>query len=86
MIKFKIIIILFVLFLLPNSLFAISSTNVPIDDPVYRELDKLIAFGLIKDDIYGQRPWNGNQRNNPIKQQDLLPLRCRVKFTMQLDE
>lgn len=38
--------------------YSASSVNVPIDDPAYRNLDKLIAFGLIKDAIYGQRPWS----------------------------
>jgi capsule assembly protein Wzi len=35
-----------------------SSPNVPVEDPIYRDLDKLIAFGLVKDAIYGQRPWS----------------------------
>ncbi len=45
---------------LPSSLSAsaYSTSNVPVDDSVYRDLDKLIAFGLIKDAIYGQRPWS----------------------------
>ncbi len=44
-----------------TSLHAFSSPNVPVDDPVYRDLDKLIGFGLIKDAIYGQRPWSRNE-------------------------
>ncbi|QQR81374.1 MAG: hypothetical protein IPJ69_04390 [Deltaproteobacteria bacterium] len=35
-----------------------ASSNVPIDDPVYRDIDKLVGVGLIKDAIYGQRPWS----------------------------
>jgi hypothetical protein len=35
-----------------------STTNVPVNDPVYRDIDKLIAAGLVRDDIYGQRPWS----------------------------
>jgi hypothetical protein len=29
-----------------------------VDDPVYRDIDKLIAAGLVKDVIYGHRPWS----------------------------
>lgn len=42
----------------PIHLNAYSTTNVPIDDPVYRDIDKLVAAGLVKDVIYGQRPWS----------------------------
>lgn len=54
---------LLLVLLLPNPSFAggFSSPNVPVDDPVYRQIDKLIAFGLIKDAIYGQRPWSRNE-------------------------
>jgi hypothetical protein len=38
-----------------------STPNVPIDDHVYRDIDKLISAGLIKDAIYGQRPWSQNE-------------------------
>ena len=38
-----------------------SSPNVPIGDPIYREIDKLIAFGFIKDSLYGQRPWSRSE-------------------------
>ncbi len=48
---------LFLLAVAP-SLWAYSTPNVPVDDPVYRDIDKLVAFGLIKDAIYGQRPWS----------------------------
>jgi hypothetical protein len=34
-----------------------SSVTVPIDDPVYRQLDKLAAYGLIKTMIEGQKPY-----------------------------
>ncbi len=48
-----------ILCLLPlQSLLAYSTPNVPVDDPVYRDIDKLIAAGLVKDVIYGQRPWS----------------------------
>ncbi len=35
-----------------------STPNVPVDDPVYRDVDKLVAAGLVTDVIYGQRPWS----------------------------
>lgn len=41
-----------------ESLLAYSTTNVPVDDPAYRDIDKLIATGLVKEFIYGQRPWS----------------------------
>jgi hypothetical protein len=43
---------------LSPGLWAYSTPNVPVDDPVYRDIDKLVAFGLVKDAIYGQRPWS----------------------------
>ncbi|HKX11646.1 MAG TPA: capsule assembly Wzi family protein [bacterium] len=36
---------------------AYSSVTVPIEDPVYRRIDKLVAFGLIKTQMIGQRPY-----------------------------
>ena len=41
--------------------YAGSSPNVPVDDYVYRDIDKLVAAGLIKDAIYAQRPWSRNE-------------------------
>lgn len=41
--------------------FPFSSPNVPIGDPVYREIDKLAAFGLVPDILYGQRPWSRSE-------------------------
>ena len=42
---------------LPATVGAYSSVTVPIDDPIYRELDKLEAFGLILTMMHGQRPY-----------------------------
>ena len=44
------------------------SPNVPIDDPVYRDIDKLVAAGLVRDAIYGQRPWSRNEIARMIAQ------------------
>ncbi|HSA59665.1 MAG TPA: capsule assembly Wzi family protein, partial [bacterium] len=35
-----------------------STANVPVDDPVYRDIDRLVGLGLARDVIYGQRPWS----------------------------
>ncbi len=56
-----------------------STTNVPVSDPVYRKLDKLIAAGLIKDTIYGQRPWSRGEIARLIS----IALKARTK---QLEE
>lgn len=37
---------------------AYSTINVPVEDPVYRDLDKLIAAKLVQTAIYGHRPWS----------------------------
>lgn len=47
--------------LLVTPLHAWSSPNVPIDDPVYHEIDQLVAAGLVPDLIYGQRPWSRSE-------------------------
>ncbi|HEX5037049.1 MAG TPA: capsule assembly Wzi family protein [bacterium] len=46
------------LLLASSGAWAYSTPNVPVDDPVYRDIDKLVASGLVKDVIYGQRPWS----------------------------
>jgi hypothetical protein len=45
-----------------------SSPNVPIDDHVYQDIDKLVSAGLIKDAIYGQRPWSRTEIARMIAQ------------------
>jgi hypothetical protein len=35
-----------------------SSSNVPVENHVYRDIEKLVSAGLIKDAIYAQRPWS----------------------------
>lgn len=42
--------------LIPASGFCLVSTTVPLDDPVYREIDKLAGWGLIEDDLGSMRP------------------------------
>jgi capsule assembly protein Wzi len=54
----KFLLIIAISFLLvPRSVFSYSSVTVPIEDPVYRQIDKLAAFGLITSMIEGQRPY-----------------------------
>ncbi len=36
----------------------LSSTNIPLDSPIYLYLDKLAGFGLIKSDVKGIRPFS----------------------------
>ncbi len=38
-----------------------ATINVPVTDPIYSTIDKLIASDLVVDFIYGQRPWNRHQ-------------------------
>ncbi len=45
-----------------------STPNVPNDDHVYRDIDQLVAAGLIKDAIYGQRPWSRGEIARMIAQ------------------
>lgn len=55
--KLGLLILMIFLFALPVSARAYSSVTVPIEDPVYRKLDKLAAHGLIEDRLIGQRPY-----------------------------
>jgi len=55
--KLSQILLIFVVFLTVSGAFAYSSVTVPIEDPVYRQLDKLAAHGLIADRLIGQRPY-----------------------------
>ncbi len=47
--------------LYPSQIQAFSSPNVPVGDPVYRDIDKLVAAGLVKDVLYTQRPWSRDE-------------------------
>ena len=47
----------FFLLLFSLPLWAYSSVTVPLEDPIYRQLDKLEAHGLISTRILGQRPY-----------------------------
>lgn len=53
----------FIFFLLAFKAYALdcSTPNIPISDPAYRYLDKLVAHGLVKTVIVGQRPYSRNQ-------------------------
>lgn len=56
----KALIIIFFSFIISASIAnagSISTPNVAPDSPLYRELDKLISFGLIEPPILGQRPY-----------------------------
>ncbi|HCU24758.1 MAG TPA: hypothetical protein DF383_07055 [Deltaproteobacteria bacterium] len=49
--------LLIVLISAPRVLGAYSSVTVPVEEPVYRQLDKLVAHGLVKTRLLGQRPY-----------------------------
>ncbi len=49
---------LLILLLAAPAAWGYSTVNVPIDDPAYHDIDRLVALGLAKDVIYGQRPWS----------------------------
>lgn len=48
-----------ILFFVASGAFAYTGTslNVPIGDPTYQLIDKLVASGLVEAPIYGHRPW-----------------------------
>ncbi len=52
-----IFLMLFFIILPCGVLAAESSPSVPPDSPLYRDLDKLVAFGLVEPPILGQRPY-----------------------------
>jgi hypothetical protein len=41
--------------------FALSSSNIPLDSPVYLYLEKLSGFGLVKSDVKGIRPYSKSE-------------------------
>jgi hypothetical protein len=56
--KFRLFTLTILFFVAPGA-FAYTGTslNVPIGDPVYQLIDKLVASGLVQMPIYGHRPW-----------------------------
>lgn len=68
----KRLIVAWVFLLAGGIAFSQSSPNVPIDDHVYLDIERLVAAGLVKDAIYGQRPWSRNEIARLIAQARLL--------------
>ncbi|MBI1909569.1 MAG: hypothetical protein HYS22_05315 [Deltaproteobacteria bacterium] len=58
----------FLLLFFAPPLWGFGSVNVPVDHPVYRDIDRLIAFGLIHEAIYGQRPWSRREISRMIEE------------------
>ncbi|MBX7148096.1 capsule assembly Wzi family protein [bacterium] len=59
------------LFLFPFLGFAsetVITRNIPVSDPVYHDIDTLIAHGLVKKAIIGQRPWSEEQIRRMLKE------------------
>jgi hypothetical protein len=44
-----------------NSVFALSSPNIPLDSPIYLYIEKLSGFGLVTGDIKGIRPYSKSE-------------------------
>lgn len=55
---FPTIVLTFFLLINSTSCWALSSSNIPLDSPVYSYLEKLAGFGLIKSDVKGIRPFS----------------------------
>jgi len=51
-----------------GSAFALSSSNIPLDSPVYSYLDKLSGFGLVSSDIKGIRPYSKSEAVRLLRQ------------------
>ncbi len=56
--KNRIVGIFVFLLTLSSIAFAVSSVNVPLDSPVYHELDLLEGMGLMKNIVHGQKPYS----------------------------
>ncbi len=54
----QVVVLLFLFCLLPTCLWAQASINVEEDDRLYRDLEKLIAHGLVDQVVWGQRPFS----------------------------
>lgn len=52
----------------PAPLFGQASVNVPVSDPVYRDIDKLVAHGLVDKIIMGQRPFSRREVARIVKE------------------
>lgn len=53
---------------LPGALPAQSRVTVPVQDPVYRDLDRLIALRLVEVGLYGQRPYSRREIARIVKE------------------
>jgi hypothetical protein len=66
---FKLVLLaLCALITLPVSAFALSSTNIPLDSPIYLYLEKLSGFGLVTGDIKGIRPYSKSEAVRLMKE------------------
>lgn len=63
-VKLKLFFILFLIFVFistPDTIWALASNNVSLDSNIYLYIDKLVAFGLIKGDIKGIKPYSKSE-------------------------
>lgn len=67
----------------PNVI-AQSSRSVPVSDPSYDEIDKLIGYGVIKSYFIGQRPWTRLEFARLIKEAESnIDKICKKKITQK---
>lgn len=57
----SIIVLLSFLFLMPVTLLALSSPNIPLGSPIYSSIEKLAAFGYISSDFTGIKPFTRSE-------------------------
>src|SRR4051812_13302774 len=56
--RMRILLVLFVSFVSPALLAAQATVTVPVQDPVYRDLDRLFGAGAIKTMVVGMKPYS----------------------------
>lgn len=57
--RFFLLFFIFLFLVVPaKEIFAQSSIDVPVNDPAYHRVDRLLGYGLIKSVVIGQRPWS----------------------------
>lgn len=80
---------------LSSTVIARSTINVPMTDPVYRDLDRILGAGLVKDYIYGQRPYSREeiirllteaQKTVQIKKNESISFDSSIDFFLNLEE
>jgi hypothetical protein len=74
----RIFAVLFAALVLPIALGAQATVTVPVQDPVYRDLDRLFGSGLVKTMIVGQRPYSRREIARMVIDASQTPSRRRM--------